>query len=110
MSAIISNPARFNRRLALEAPVEMPDGAGGVTRGYEPIMSVWAEVTPLAARGEVDAANPGATVTHRIIIRAPREITTRHRFTDGARIYRIVSLRDSADRRLIEIHAEERVD
>ena len=53
------------------------------------------------------AGRLGARVTHRIVIRAPRTLTTRHRFADGARHYRIVSFRETDDRRLIEVQAEE---
>jgi len=103
----MSDPARFNRRLALEAPVETPDGAGGVTRTYEQVVALWAEVTPSAARSDVDADRLGARVTHRIVIRAPRALSTRHRFAEGTRHYRIASFRETDDRRLIEIEAEE---
>jgi SPP1 family predicted phage head-tail adaptor len=106
----MSDPARFNRRLSLQEPVDVPDGAGGVTRSYQQVTELWAEVTPLSSQAEVVAAMLGAQVTHRIVIRAPRDLTIRHRFVDGARIYRIVSLRESADRRLIEIMAEQRTD
>ena len=30
----MTRPGDLNRRLVLEAPVETPDGTGGVTRGY----------------------------------------------------------------------------
>ena len=103
----MSDPARFNRRLSLQAPVEIADGAGGVNRTYEQVMELWGEVTPVTSRGNVDADRLGASVTHRIVIRAPRALSTRHRFADGPRSYRIVSFRDSDDRRLIEIQAEE---
>ncbi len=107
----MTDPGRLNRRLVLEAPVETPDGAGGVTRGYEPVVTIWAEVTPSAARGDVVAAGMGATITHRIVIRAGREITTRHRLRENARIFRIVTVRDEdGSGRFLAIHAEERVD
>jgi SPP1 family predicted phage head-tail adaptor len=105
----MSDPARFNRRLSLEAPVETPDGTGGVTRSYEQAAMLWAEVTPLSGRGDFFAADLGASVTHRIVVRAPRDLSVRHRFVDGARLYRIVSFRETDDRRLIEIAAEERI-
>ena len=47
---------------------------------------------------------------YRIVIRARPDVTTRHRFQDGVRIYRILALRQSADRRFLEIEAEERED
>jgi SPP1 family predicted phage head-tail adaptor len=99
----------LDRRLVLEAPVETDDGAGGVTRSYETVTTLWAQVTPARARSAVAADSLAALVTHSIVIRAPRAITTLHRFRDGARIFRIVAFRDSADRRFLEIDAEERL-
>jgi SPP1 family predicted phage head-tail adaptor len=103
----MSDPARFNRRLILEAPAETPDGAGGVTRGYDQVAEIWAEVTPVGARSEIAANRLGANVTHRIVVRAPRALSIQHRLVDGGRFFRIVAFRDSNSRRLIEIAAEE---
>jgi len=95
----------------LEAPVETPDGAGGVTRSFAVLATVWAKVTPVAARGEVVADDLAAAVTHRIFIRFRDDVTTSHRFRLGMRIYRIVALRDEdGSGRFIEIGAQERVD
>jgi head-tail adaptor len=44
------------------------------------------------------------------VIRARPDITTRHRFREGARVYRIVTVRESVRRRFLEIDAEERED
>jgi len=103
-------PGDLDRRLVLQAPVETADGAGGVARTYEAVTTLWASVEPVSARGTVVADAPGATVTHRITIRTGPEITTRHRFAEGARIYRVVSLRENAKRRFLVIGAEERSD
>jgi SPP1 family predicted phage head-tail adaptor len=100
----------LDRRLVLEAPVEADDGAGGVTRGYEAMTTLWAQVTPVRARSEAAADSLAALVTHRIVIRAPRTITTLNRFRDGTRIFRIAAFRETADRRFLEIDAEERED
>jgi len=103
-------PGELNRRLVLEAPAESADGAGGVTRGYAAVMTLWASIEPVSARGAVVADVPGATVTHRIVVRRRAAITTRHRFVDGTTVYRIVSLRDDATRRFLVIGAELRKD
>jgi SPP1 family predicted phage head-tail adaptor len=100
----------LNRRLVLEAPVETPDGAGGVTRSYSAVATLWATLTPVSDRAEIAAAGLGALVTHRIVIRAPREVTTRHRFRAGARIFRVVAVREQENGRFLAIHAEERTD
>lgn len=103
-------PGDLNRRLVLEAPVEADDGEGGVTRLFDAVTTLWAQVVPLSARGEVAADSLGAAVRYRIVIRVRPDITTRHRFQDGTRSYRILSSRESADRRFLEIDAEERED
>jgi SPP1 family predicted phage head-tail adaptor len=104
-------PGELNRRLALQEPVETPDGAGGFARSYAAVTTLWAKVEPVSARRSTEADAPGATVTHRITIRVGPEITTRHRFAEGARIYRIVSMREAVEtRRFLIISAEERAD
>ena len=105
----MTDPARFNRRLVLETPTETPDGAGGVARTFQTFATIWAKITPVSARGDAVADSQGATITHRIVIRAPREVTTACRFTEDGAIYRIVTVRESTDRRLIEIAAEQRI-
>lgn len=105
------DPGTLRTRLALEAPAETPDGAGGVTRTYTPVADLWAAVTPVDARFDESAASAGATVTHRIVVRAPLALDLRHRFRLGARIFRIRSVRElDATGRLLAIDAEERRD
>jgi SPP1 family predicted phage head-tail adaptor len=107
----MTDPGRLNRRLTLEAPVETADGAGGVARSYAAIATLWGQVTPVGARGDVEGERLGASVTHRIAIRYSPDITTRHRFRDGARIFRIVALNDRDGRkRFLDIAAQERID
>ena len=103
-------PGDLNRRLTLQAPVETDDGAGGVTRTYETVTTLWAQVAPLSARSNVAAGNLGAALGARIIIRARGDVTTRHQFVDGAHVYRVIAARESADHRFLEIDAEERED
>jgi len=107
----MSDPGALNRRLSLEAPVETDDGAGGVTRAFSAVATLWASVTPVSAHEGIEAVRLGARVTHRIRIRFSNDITTRHRFTDGGKVYRIVSLRDRDGRkRFLDIAAEWRID
>lgn len=105
----MTDPGKLNRRLTLEAPVEIVDGSGGVTRSYVVVATLWASVEPVAARGDVVAAALGATITHRIRMRSNPDVTLRHRLRDGARIFRIVTMRER-DRRFLDIDAEERTD
>ena len=90
--------------------MESADGAGGVVRSYQSVATLWAEVTPISAARAIEAERAGARVTHRIGIRFADDITTRHRFRDGDRAFRIVSLRDRDGRkRFLSIEAEEMI-
>lgn len=106
----MSNPGDLNRRLVLEAPVETADGEGGVTRSYATAATVWASLTPTGDRGGVLGDGLGASVTHRIVIRAGVDVSTQHRFRLGARIFDVVAVRDSGDGRFLDVHVEERMD
>jgi len=99
-------PGHLNRRLLLEAAQESPDGAGGVVRSYRTVTTLWAHVSPVSLRADVEAGHPAAAARYRIVIRHRGDITIRHRLQEGGRIYRIVAARPSADRRFIEIDAE----
>ncbi len=110
MTGSIPTIGELNRRLVLEAPAETDDGVGGVTRLYDVVTTLWGQVTPLPARADVVADSFGATLKFRIVIRTYHGIGTRHRLLDGAHIYRIVAVRESACRRFLEIDAEERQD
>jgi head-tail adaptor len=107
------DPGKLKTRLQIQAPVETDDGQGGVARSYTTLTTAWAEVTPLAARGgrvDVQADAEGATVKVRILLRSNFVLTLQHRLVDGARIYRIVAIRDADDRRFIALDAELRVE
>ena len=106
----MTQPGELNRRLVLEAPAESADGAGGVVRGYVTVARVWAQVTPQAMRADIAAGSLGAAQRVRILIRRRGDVTTQHRFVDGATVYRVVAARLSVDWRFLEIDAELRED
>ena len=105
----MTGPGDLNRRLALQAPVESDDGAGGVARSFATVTTLWAQVVPQSGGAEVAADSLGAALRYRIVIRFRDDVTTRHQLQDGAVIYRIVAARPSADRRFLEIEAEQRI-
>jgi SPP1 family predicted phage head-tail adaptor len=106
----MTTPGDLNRRLVLQAPVETTDGEGGVARTFATVTALWAQVVPLAARADVAAASLGAALRFTIVIRARGDVTTRHQFSEGERVYRVIAVRESADRRFLEIDADVRED
>jgi SPP1 family predicted phage head-tail adaptor len=103
------DPGQLKTRLVVQQPVETLDDQGGVVRTWTTFATVWAQVTPLAARRDVQADTDGVTQNYRIVLRSHLSLTLQHRFSDGARIYRIVAIRERDDRRFIEIDADVRV-
>lgn len=104
----------LNRRLVLEAPVRLPDGAGGAIESWSTLGELWADLRPRTGRERAEAGEPVSTMSYRIVVRgAPVESAQRpkpeQRFRDGARLYRIraVAEHDPAGRYLICFADEE---
>ena len=106
----MTQPGDLNRRLVLQAPSEADDGAGGVTRAYATVASLWAQVVPQTMANDVAADRLGARLRTRIVIRRRDDVTTRHQLLDGDTVYRVLAARLGADRRFLEIDAEVRED
>lgn len=104
------DPGQLKTRLVIQQPNNAPDDQGGVARTWATFATVWAQVTPLNARRDMQADADGATQAYRIVLRSNFSLTLQHRFVEGARIYRIVAIRDRDDRRFVEIDAEMRID
>lgn len=104
------DPGQLKTRLVLQQPVETPDDQGGTVRTWTTFATVWAQVVPVSARPGVEAGADGATQRYRITLRSQLSLTLQHRFVEGARIYRIVSIRERDDWRFVEIDAEVRID
>ena len=109
------NTPRLNRRLALEAPERVPDGAGGYTENWVVLGEHWAEVSPRTGRERAEAGLPVSTVGYKIVVRgAPYGAVSRpmpkQRFRDGARVFVIQAVAErDPEGRFITCFAEEEV-
>ncbi len=91
---------KLNRKLVLETPVQLPDGAGGYAEGWEALGTVWAGVRPGSGRLSDHAGLPVASLPLKITVRsAPQGSPARpmagQRFRDGDRLYRIYSVTEA---------------
>ena len=68
MSALkeISN---LRQRMALETPVDVPDGAGGFSRQWQTVADIWAAIESMAPRSGFEAEQQDYSASHRITIR-----------------------------------------
>ncbi|MDG1458488.1 MAG: head-tail adaptor protein [Pseudoprimorskyibacter sp.] len=105
----------LNRKLVLEAPQAVSDGAGGLIEGWTKLGVVWAEVKPRTGRADDGEAGTLSKVALRITLRAsPVGTSSRpqagQRLREGTRLYRIdaVTLGDPGGRYLM-CHTTEEV-
>ena len=88
---------KLTRKLALETPSSVPDGAGGLSITWVELGTLWAEITPRAGR-EVDSGGRNTPLQrHRITVRgAPVGSQQRpqpdQRFRAGDRVFNILSV------------------
>ena len=98
----------LRRRLTLEAPVEIPDEIGGVTRTFAALASLWASVAPVSGQRLFVARRLEEDISHLIKIRWRDGVTAAMRFRLGPRIFQIRALHDvSQTRRYLVLYCRE---
>ncbi|MDX8349657.1 head-tail adaptor protein [Cognatiyoonia sp. IB215446] len=109
------NAPHLNRALTLEAPVRVPDGAGGYTADWQVLGVIWGEVKAGAGRERAAFAVTVSRVPYRITVRAapygaPSRPVAGQRFRDGARVFHINAVAEKGhDGRFLTCHVEEEV-
>jgi head-tail adaptor len=110
----MSSP-HLNRRLSLEAPERVPDGAGGFSETWTVRGELWADVRSRTGRERDEAGVPISAVSYNIVVRgAPHGTAARpmpqQRFRDGQRLFviRAVAERDP-DGKYLTCFADEEV-
>lgn len=102
------DPGFLAHRIAVERPVETPDGSGGATLDWQPLATLWAAIEPLGAAESTDADRLATRITHRVTIRFRADVEGGMRLIHRGRSLRIAALRDPDEtRRFLELHAEE---
>jgi len=106
---------RLNRKLVLEVPQRLPDGAGGFSQSWVQMGTLWAAVKARTGRETLDGAASLSTTGYRITVRAapfgaPSRPAPEHRFREGTRIFRILSVTEQdCDGRFLTCFADEEV-
>jgi SPP1 family predicted phage head-tail adaptor len=88
----------LRHRLVIEAPVETPDGAGGVSRAWSALATVWAAIEPVDVNERVVADRDIGVLTHKITLRHRDDLDLNHRFRLGGRTFAIRAWRDPDER------------
>ncbi|GLK56316.1 SPP1 family predicted phage head-tail adaptor [Methylopila capsulata] len=109
MSGVVALPlGALRRRVEILAPVETPDGAGGVARSFASAGETFASVEPLNAAETQRGFALGLARLYRITLRARGDLTGGHRVLWRERTFEVLSVRlADADGRFEELLCEE---
>lgn len=100
----------LRERLALEAPLDTPDGGGGVTRGWALLAEVWGAIRPSTGSERAEADGVCGYVSHEIWIRHRTDVTPDMRLRLATRVFEIRAVMDVNERRRhLRCLVEERV-
>ncbi len=107
-------PVNLNRKLILETPVRVPDGAGGYIETWVQQGNLWAQIFARGGRETTGEDTSLSRTGFRILVRsaphgAPSRPTPNQRFREGNRIFLVVSVAeyDQAGRYLACLSEEE---
>ena len=98
------NAPHLTRKLVLEAPQKLPDGAGGFSTTWTAQGTLWAEVTARTGNETLDSGSASVSrVGYRIVVRAapsgaPSRPVPDQRFREGARVFRIQAVSEADPR------------
>ncbi|WP_299206619.1 head-tail adaptor protein [uncultured Tateyamaria sp.] len=105
---------RLNRRLTLESPSRVSDGAGGFSERWMPLGVLWAELTARTGRETIATGAAVSAVPYSVVVRGapvghPERPIADQRFRDGNRVFHIRSVaeRDPEGRYLVCMTDEE---
>ena len=106
----------LNRKLVLEEPQRVSDGAGGFTEIWVALGVLWADIRAgTGNEGEAAGVMTASTVPYRITVRgappgAPSRPRPDQRFREGERVFRILAVTErDPHARCLECFAREEV-
>ncbi len=105
----------LNRKIVLEAPARVLDGAGGYSKSWQAMGTLWASIRAGSGREVAGEFVTVSTVPYRIVVRAspegaPSRPRPDQRFRDGNRVFRILAVSEyDPGARYLTCHAREEV-
>lgn len=88
-----STIGNLRHRITLEAPLRVPDGAGGVIETWSLVASLWARIADRAGSETFSADGIAGTLTHEITMRPHPDLVPRNRIRLGTRTFHILAVR-----------------
>lgn len=92
-------PGALRLRLMLEKAEEQDDQAGGFSRAWQSVATLWASVQPRQAYEIATSSHLTDEISHMVTVRWRGDIKAGMRLRKGKRIFSILSVRDPHETR-----------
>lgn len=89
---------QMRKRITIQSPVDMSDGAGGMVTSWGTFASAWASVEPLSGHERMQAQAVQSDVSHTVTLHFRACVTAKCRVLLGSRVFRITAVRDIQER------------
>ena len=83
----------MRHRVILEAPLRVPDGAGGVIETWSEVATLWARIADRSGSESFSADGISGRLTHEITLRPHPDLVPRNRMRTMTRTYHILAVR-----------------
>ncbi len=103
-----ARPGQMRRRVIVEAPQRISDGAGGFMETWAEVAAVWARVSARSGAERVRADRLASVVSHNITIRWRGDVLPTMRIKLGQRVFSIIATLEDERRRILICECEER--
>ncbi|MEP9352049.1 head-tail adaptor protein [Xanthobacter sp. KR7-65] len=94
----MSGIGALRHRLTHQTAVDVPDGAGGVSRTFLAVDVLWGAIETAAMDYGVAEERPRALSEVRVTVRAPNTIAAGDRLVHAGRVFHVESLADADGR------------
>lgn len=100
--------AQLNKRVTIQNRSLSADGQGGFTELWANASTVWCSIEPMKGYERFQAAQSATPVTHKIVMRYNRTVSTTSRLKFGDRYFEVKEvLNRNEDNRFLDIRAIE---
>lgn len=95
----MTTPGKMRHRVTIQTLIATPDADNAVEEVYANVATVWADVSSVSGRTEMDSKSIGERITHRITIRSRADVTSENWILYRDRRFRIRNVQDLEERR-----------
>lgn len=92
-------PGKMRQRVTVQTYHDEPDADHAVDAIYVNVATVWADVSTVSGRTEIESKQIGEAITHRVTLRYRADVTSENWLLWRGRRFRIRKVRDLEERR-----------